>query len=47
MALRFAADLRYREMAAAMDTSEEAARRSVHEGLKKLRERVAGKEDGR
>jgi RNA polymerase sigma factor (sigma-70 family) len=40
VALRFAADLRYRDVAAAMDTSEEAARRSVHEGLKKLRERV-------
>src|SRR5688572_28644411 len=45
VALRFAADLRYREIAGAMDTSEEAARRSVHEGLKKLRERVT--EDGR
>jgi RNA polymerase sigma factor (sigma-70 family) len=41
VALRFAADLRYREVAAAMDTSEEAARRSVHEGLRKLREKVA------
>ena len=38
--LRFAADLKYREIAGAMDTSEEAARRSVHEGLKKLRETV-------
>ena len=42
--LRFAADLRYREIARAMDTSEEAARRSVHVGLKKLRERIS-KED--
>lgn len=42
--LRFAADLRYREIAAAMDTSEEAARRSVHEGLKKLRERITKEE---
>ncbi len=41
VALRFAADLRYREIANAMDTSEEAARRSVHEGLKKLRERLS------
>jgi RNA polymerase sigma factor (sigma-70 family) len=40
VALRFAADLRYREVAVAMDTSEEAARRNVHEGLRKLRERV-------
>jgi RNA polymerase sigma factor (sigma-70 family) len=35
--LRFGADLRYREIALAMDTSEEAARRSVYEALKKLR----------
>ena len=40
VALRFAADLRYREVAAAMAVSEEAARRNVHEGLRKLRERV-------
>lgn len=42
--LRFAADLRYREIAGAMDTTEEAARRSVHEGLKKLRETVKKEE---
>jgi RNA polymerase sigma factor (sigma-70 family) len=42
--LRFTADLPYREIAAAMDTSEEAARRSVHEGLKKLRERITKEE---
>jgi RNA polymerase sigma factor (sigma-70 family) len=42
--LRFAADLRYREIAGAMETSEEAARRSVHEGLKKLRETVTKEE---
>jgi RNA polymerase sigma factor (sigma-70 family) len=41
VALRYAADLRYREVGAAMDTSEEAARRNVHEGLRKLRERVS------
>jgi RNA polymerase sigma factor (sigma-70 family) len=35
--LRFAVGLRYREIGEAMDTSEEAARRSVHEGLKRLR----------
>ena len=38
LALRFACDLRYREVAAAMDSTEEAARRNVHEGLRKLRE---------
>lgn len=37
VALRFACDLRYREIAAAMDSTEEAARRNVHEGLRKLR----------
>lgn len=36
--LRFAADLRYREIGQAMDCSEAAARRSVHEGITKLRE---------
>ena len=46
VALRFAADLRYREVAAAMETSEEAARRNVHEGLRKLRERVSREEQG-
>ena len=35
--LRFAIDLRYREIGAAMDCSEEAARRSVHEAVKSLR----------
>lgn len=44
VALRFAADLRYREVAAAMETSEEAARRNVHEGLRKLRERMSREE---
>jgi RNA polymerase sigma factor (sigma-70 family) len=39
--LRFAADLRYREVGEALGTSEEAARRSVHEGLKKLRRSAA------
>jgi RNA polymerase sigma-70 factor (ECF subfamily) len=36
--LRFAGDLAYREIGAATATTEEAARRNVHEGLKKLRE---------
>jgi RNA polymerase sigma factor (sigma-70 family) len=37
IALRFVADAPYAEIAAVMGTSEEAARRSVHEGLKRLR----------
>lgn len=36
--LRFAGDLAYREIGEAASCSEEAARRNVHEGLKKLRE---------
>ena len=36
--LRFAVDLRYREIGAAMGCSEAAARRSVHEAMKSLRE---------
>jgi len=35
--LRFAVDLRYRDVAAALGCSEEAARRSVHEGVRRLR----------
>lgn len=35
--LRFALDLRYREVGAALGCSEEAARRSVHEGVRTLR----------
>jgi RNA polymerase sigma factor (sigma-70 family) len=35
--LRYAGDLSHAEVAAALDCSEEAARRSAHEGLKKLR----------
>jgi RNA polymerase sigma factor (sigma-70 family) len=37
LALRFVADAPYVEIAAVMDTSAEAARRNVHEGLKRLR----------
>jgi RNA polymerase sigma factor (sigma-70 family) len=37
LALRFIVDAGYPEIALAMETSEEAARRNVHEGLKKLR----------
>jgi RNA polymerase sigma factor (sigma-70 family) len=45
VALRFAGDLTHREIGRALDCSEAAARRSVHEGLKRLRERgAAGKE---
>jgi len=35
--LRYAGDLSHSEIATALDCSEEAARRSLHEGLKKLR----------
>jgi RNA polymerase sigma factor (sigma-70 family) len=37
LALRFIADSAYAEIATVMDTSEEAARRNVHEGLTRLR----------
>jgi RNA polymerase sigma factor (sigma-70 family) len=37
VALRFIADAAYAEISAVMDTTEEAARRNVHEGLKRLR----------
>jgi RNA polymerase sigma factor (sigma-70 family) len=40
VALRFAADLPYREIAAALDCSEEAARRRVHDGLRSLRANI-------
>ncbi|CAN5194295.1 RNA polymerase sigma factor [soil metagenome] len=36
VALRFGADLAYREIGAAMETTAQAARRNVHEGLKRL-----------
>jgi RNA polymerase sigma factor (sigma-70 family) len=38
VAYRFVADLAYREIGEAMGTSEEAARRNVFEGLRRLRE---------
>ena len=38
VALRFACDMPHDEIAAALGGSEEAARRNLHEGLKKLRE---------
>lgn len=37
LVLRFALDLRHREIGAVLDCSEAAARRSVHEGVSKLR----------
>jgi RNA polymerase sigma factor (sigma-70 family) len=42
VALRFAGDLAYSEIAVALECSPEAARRSVHEGLKRLRGAAAG-----
>ena len=39
--LRFAVDLRYREVGEALGTSEDAARQSVHEALRKLRASAA------
>jgi len=39
--LRSAPDLYYAEVAVSLDCSQDAARRSVHEGLKKLREEIA------
>jgi RNA polymerase sigma factor (sigma-70 family) len=38
LSLRFVADADYAEVSAVMGTSEEAARRNVHEGLKRLRQ---------
>jgi RNA polymerase sigma factor (sigma-70 family) len=40
VAYRFVADLRYREIGELMDTSDAAARRNVHEGVKALRSRL-------
>ena len=42
VALRFVSDAGYPEIAAVMGTSEEAARRNVHEGLKRLRMEYQG-----
>ena len=39
--LRYAADLDYAAIAAALRCSPDAARRSVHEGLEKLRRKEA------
>ena len=40
VALRYAADLAYREIAAALECSEEAARRRVADGLRALRQKI-------
>jgi RNA polymerase sigma factor (sigma-70 family) len=41
VALRYGSDLPHAEIAAALGCSQEAARRSLHEGLKRLREELA------
>jgi RNA polymerase sigma factor (sigma-70 family) len=41
VALRYGSDLPHNEIAAALGCSPEAARRSLHEGLKRLREELA------
>jgi len=41
VALRFATDLPHREIAVTLGISEEAARRNVHEGIKRLRLELA------
>ncbi len=41
VALRYLIDSAYSEIASVMGTSEEAARRNVHEGLKRLRQEYA------
>lgn len=41
VALRYGSDLPHSEIAAALGCSPEAARRSLHEGLKRLREELA------
>ena len=40
VALRFVGDASYADISAAMGTSEDAARRNVHEGLKRLRQEM-------
>ena len=47
IALRFVADLRYREIGSALDCSEAAARRSVHDGLRNLRGAVSESPTGK
>lgn len=45
VALRYAGDLSYADVASALECSEAAARRSVHEGLKRLRENATVREE--
>ena len=45
VALRYLADLSHREIAEVMGTSEDAARRNVFEGLRRLREHGEGRDD--
>jgi DNA-directed RNA polymerase specialized sigma24 family protein len=45
MALRYAADLTYREIAAALDCSEDAARRRVSDAHRALRTMIDREED--
>ncbi|HSI79409.1 MAG TPA: sigma-70 family RNA polymerase sigma factor [Solirubrobacterales bacterium] len=45
IALRFAADLSFREIGAALGCSEDAARRRVHDGLAALRAKAATDEE--
>ena len=47
VALRYAADLAYAEIAAALEVSEEAARRRVADGLKNLRAKITEEEEVR
>jgi RNA polymerase sigma factor (sigma-70 family) len=47
VALRYAADLPYREIGEALDCTEEAARRRVADGLAALRKRIDEQEVGR
>ena len=44
--LRYALDLRYREVGEALDCSEAAARRSVHEGIRSLRGSIKSDAEG-
>jgi RNA polymerase sigma factor (sigma-70 family) len=44
IALRYAADLPYREIAAALETTEQAARRRVADGLQALRQMIEDEE---
>jgi RNA polymerase sigma factor (sigma-70 family) len=47
VALRYAADLPYREIATALETTEEAARRRVADGLRNLRRMIEDEEQDR